>query len=186
MLRDTAIVDGAKARLIATGLASGNVHADYGLPTDDDVLPLVNVFVPADDGTPAGNAPRTGTTHLEHATTLVVEVFARANSARAVKAYLGQAAQGITQALLSDLDWATDANGPFIEGYGRVRRIYDQPPEGNHLLGRVQLQIDVLHAYRYEPDASGLPDLSGLTVSIDLDPDSDDAPVIGADIDLPD
>lgn len=180
---DEALVRDARARIIATGLADGNVHADFGEPTQDTPLPHVNVFVPVDDAAPDGDA-RTGIARYTHATQLIVEVIEKGNSVRAIKAYLAAVSEGLMQTLLSDVNWAALDGVPFIEGFGKVKRVYAIPPDGNHFIGRLQIQIEVLHRTSWEPDVSGLPDLSSLSVGIDMD-NGDDAPEVGAEIVIP-
>lgn len=183
MLTDDALVLGAQARLVAAGLAGGAVYADHGEPSQDDKLPYCNVFVGMDSAEPEGD-PRTGIARYEHKTVLVIEYIARANAIRALKALLGIVSEGILQQLLASREWATLDGEPFIEGFGSVKRVYDMPPEGNHLMGRVQIQIDVLHRSYWSEPTTSLVDLAAISVGFDLD-NGDDAPVIGATLTVP-
>jgi hypothetical protein len=183
MLIDEWIALGARAKLVAAGLCNGDVDVDRGEPTTDDALPRANIFIPLDTATPEGDG-RTGITRLEHKTTLVIEVTARGNTQRAVKAWLAAVAEVTMAVLLSDREWATDADGdPVIEGFGTVRRVYEFPPEGNHIVGRVQVQIEVLTRSHWTADPDALPNFAALNVGVDLTGDGEAD--LGATIPLP-
>lgn len=183
MLVDDAIALGAKARLLLTGLAGGNIDVDRGNPTTDAILPYVNIYVQGDTAAADGGA-RTSVAKFDHGIMLMIEMLARGNTQRAVKAGLALAGEGILDALLADHDWALLSGKRCIEGFGKLNRMYDFPADGNHLIGRLQLQIEVLHRTRWEPSTEGLPDLATISFGVDLD-NGDDTPPIGIIIDVP-
>lgn len=183
MLVDDAIVLGAKARLLLTGLAGGNIDVDRGNPTTDPILPYVNIYVQGDSAT-ADGGPRTGVAKFDHGIMLMIEMLARGNTQRAVKAGLAIASEGILDALLADRKWALLGGKECIEGFGKINRMYDFPADGNHLLGRLQVQIEVLHRTLWAPSTDDLPDLANISFGVDLD-NGDDTPPIGIIIDVP-
>lgn len=182
MLIDDAIVLGAQAKLIEAALCAGNVKADHGEPSKDDKLPYANVFISVDDAAPAGDA-RTGIVDLNHNVKLVVEVIQKHNTARALKTWLGLASEGIMQTLLPSLEWAVLSGQPFLEGVASVRRVYDLPPDGNHIVGRVQVQISLLARSDWAPDAESLSPFAILNAGVDMG--NGEPPVIAANISVP-
>lgn len=141
-------VEAVRAQLLAAGLCSGNVIKTPYTPSRDEQLPQARVFVGHDDGRPHGN-PRTGYVKLDHTSQLVVEIIAKGNTGVDLKAALCGYAELVMTSLMRDQSWG----GQVLEGIGGVRQIYDQPVEGNHVLGRVQVQIDALWRSEWIPGA---------------------------------
>lgn len=183
MLLDEAIVLGARDALIAAAIPALTVVADHGQPTQEERLPFCDVFVGQDEAAPDGDE-RTWVTRTRHRISLAVELTARGNSQREAKAWLAAAGEIVLDTLLSSREWAQRDGVPVIEGFAGVRRAYVAPPDGNHLLVKLQIEILVLARTRFAPDAASLPDFATLSLGIDMDT-GDDAPVIGATIDVP-
>lgn len=182
MLADVSIVEGARARLIALGLSEDIIKIDFGEPTQDDRLPMIDLFVVHDEATPRGD-PRHGITQLKHTIKLVVQIRVRGNTANDVKAELAVKGEAICNALLSSIEWATCNDEPIIEGFDGVSRVYQLPPKGSHIIGMLQLQIGVLISSSYEETTSNLADFETLGVRMDLDGDGEeDDPALGADV----
>lgn len=160
-----------RTRLVAVNVCGGNVDRERNEPSTMDDLPLVNVMTGGDTARPEGD-PRTGIPRFEHTTTMTVVAYDRADSGPALRTKLATHAQAIVTALLGDLAWTGDA----VEGIGGMRQVYEAPPDGNEIAGRVQVQIDLLLRSSWPP-ALPADDLATVGVGIDV-PDGTDAPGI--------
>lgn len=153
-------VSAVQARLIAVNCCGGLVEKNAGMPTDDLHLPFCSVFVAKDTGTPDGDS-RTGYPAFIHMTKLVVEITDKANDGPELKDKLAAHGELVLAALLSDLGWG----GTVLEGIGGIDQTYNQPPDGNHTTGAVQVQIDLQWRSAWPPLTSALPAFSGVTVT---------------------
>lgn len=166
------LVAAIAARLTAAGAA--NVHEERMTPCRDSELPAYNVFLSSDSGKAEGD-PRTGLPRFEHGARITVEVEDKVAGldGKALKHKLRLHAQAIQAALLTDLSWG----GDIVEGIASLGRVYDMPPEGASLIGRVQIQMEVLWRSSFAPDISGLTDFASLR--------ADTGGGIGADLVVP-
>ena len=183
MLIDEAIVLGARDAIAAAAIPGLTVAADHGQPTQEERLPFCDVFVGLDDAGPDGD-PRTGIVRLVNRVALAIEITARGNSQREAKAWLAAAGETVLTKLLTTREWALLASEPVIEGFGHVRRAYVAPPDGNHVLVKLQIEIQVLARSRFAPDAAALPDFATLSLGLDM-ANGDDDPQIGTTIVVP-
>lgn len=173
-----AMADRVRARLVAAGIAGGQVISSRSPPTRDGDCPAAQVYFGADKGARIGD-PRTGVVSLAHTSKLVVEVVDKADDdddqpGEILKEKLYDHAQAICAALLPDpFAWGGDS----FEGIDGVDQMYLAPPDGEVILGRVQVQIDVLWVSVWAPSTASLPDFQGATF------DAGDG--IGAEIDVP-
>lgn len=139
-----AFVEGIRAQIAALPAYAGkSVKKHRLMPTQEQlgnaVFPLVNVTWSSDDA-PARGGPRTGAPKFEHSTTLFVEVVDRDNDGPALRAKLSAHGDALMACLLNDLTWG----GQILEGIGHVNHQVDLPPDGNSLVGRLQIRFDVL------------------------------------------
>jgi len=173
-----AMADRVRDTLVAAGVAGGTVISARSPPTRDNQCPAAQVYFSNDKGRRIGN-DRTGPVSLTHSSTLVVEVVDKADDDVAqpgeiLKEKLYDHAQAICDALLRDpFVWGGDA----FEGIGSVDQMHLAPPDGEVILGRVQVQIEVLWVSEWAPSTASLPDFHGATF------DAGDG--IGAEIDVP-
>ncbi len=160
MLFLEALVESVRAQLAAAQLCGGAVTKNADTPTKDEKLPRADVFVAADDFRPDGDA-RTGYPTFVHTSKLVVEITDKGNGGPALKAKLCAHADQALAILLCDLRWW----GSIVEGVGGGAQTYNQPPEGLHTTGAVQLQLDVLWRSAWPPPTASLPNFN--TASVD-------------------
>jgi len=153
-------VAAVQARLIAVNCCAGRVEKNAGMPTDDATLPFADIFVAKDSAVPDGDS-RTGYPKFIHTTKLVVEITDKANDGPELKTKLATHGELVLAALLSDLRWGD----PVLEGIAGVDQTYNQPPDGNHTLGAVQIQIDLLWRSAWPPITSTLPSFAGVTIN---------------------
>lgn len=146
MLVYETIADAMRAQLHAAGVAGGNVERDRNEPTQDDALPWANVVVGADIARPDGDA-RTGIPTFIHTVTVSVVVYDKGASGLDLRGNLAAHAEAVLTSLLSDLAWW----GGYVEGIGALRQIYESPPDGNYIAGRVQVQLDLLLRSSWAP-----------------------------------
>lgn len=152
-------VEAVRVKLVAADVCDGNVVKSPNRPSKDKDLPQARVFVASDDAKPYGS-PRIGEMRFAHTTSLVVEVIDIANEGQDLKAKLCAYAQTLLSILLVDTSWG----GNVLEGVGGLRQVYDQPIEGNHVTGRVQVQLDLLWTSEWPLIPSGLADLTQVDV----------------------
>lgn len=154
------LVDAARARLVAAGLVGGNVVKHRDPPTRDAKLPLAGITYDNDTADADGD-PRTGTSDFTHKLTLVVDIIDTAGTGAALMTKLAQHGEHVMRALCIDpWNWS----GNVVEGIGGVRHITERSAEGAQIIYRRQVQVDVLYRSQWEPDASGLPDFTTLSV----------------------
>lgn len=139
------IADTTKARLIAAGVAGGNVERGRVPPADAELVPLALVYCRADQGRAAGD-PRVTQTELFHTTTLVVSIYAAANSGEQLEKDLGNLGQAVAAALFEDASYM----GNF-EGCDGVRSDTNVPDEGEGLIGQLVMEFDLLHQTFWQP-----------------------------------
>lgn len=139
------------ARLAAKGVAGGNVDANRSEPTRDEELPFCVVYIAGDKAEPDGDA-NMGVPDYVHVSQIVVEVIHKAASGPALKTALYTDAQRILDVLLSDHSWWQDQTADAdAEALGRFDVKYDTPPEGEMIVGRVQVALDVRHRTTWPP-----------------------------------
>lgn len=153
------LVEAVRAQLVADALCAGHVTKNNGEPTTDPTLPIADVFVATDDGRRDGDA-RAGFPQFVHTTKLVIEVTDKANSGPELKAKLCAHADLALQSLLCNLAWW----GTVVEGVDGIAQTYNQPGEGLHNTGAVQVQIDVLWRSAWPAPPAGLPDFTSASV----------------------
>lgn len=133
-------------QLAAAGVCGGNVEANRGLPTDEEVLPLAIVICTGDDMRPDG-AANTGIPRFVHTTTFAVTACDMDDGGDEVRARLAQHGQTILTSLLTDWTW----RGQHIEGVSSIRHIPNVPPEGASFVARMEIQIDVISRTDWTP-----------------------------------
>lgn len=154
-------VANARTRLLDAGLAGGNIISDNYRPSKDDELPVAHVSIGSDDGKSDGDPRVVGAIRLDHTTSLTVEVLDVGNDGFELKDKLNAHAETILSALLPNmLGWCVES-----EGLARVSTIYEAPPEGSQVTGRVMVSLDILSHTEWPFEPEDLPDLT--TVSID-------------------
>lgn len=135
-----------RQQLIAASIAGGNVDKDRNEPTGSLDLPSIQVAIGPDIAIAEGD-PRTGIPRFEHKSTLTVVAYDHADSGPQLRAKLAAHAEAIMTCLLGDLAWQQDA----VEGIAGLRQVYEAPPDGNEIAGRVQVQFDVLLRTHWPP-----------------------------------
>jgi len=164
------LAEAARARLVATGFAGGNVELHRDPPTKDEGLPIASVTYEHDSAAADGD-PRTGTSDFVHKLTLVIDVIDTAATGRALMAKLAQHSEHVMRALCVDpWNWS----GDVVEGIAGVRQLTDKSPEGATIAYRRQVQVDVLYRSQWEPSTDGLSDFTSVSI------DAGDG--IGADV----
>lgn len=161
-----AFVSSIAQRLIALNFCGGSVTESRMTPSQDEQLPTADVFVSGDEASPAGDA-RAGVPHFIHRTQLTVQVTDQGNTGKALKAKLETHARIVMGVVLKDPTLRVTLEQQLgLEGIGRVSRVYDQPPEGRQMTARVQVQFELLHRSRWDPDTDALPDLETVSVIV--------------------
>jgi hypothetical protein len=173
---------GIRDKLIAAGLAGGNVERDRSMPTRRDGLPMCLIAV-VDDKAVADTDPRAGIPRFRHECELVIEHRDEADSGPALRQKLYAAGQLILGAVLSDLSWSGTIDGVDpLEGVSRVDVAYDLPPDGESEMGRVVVTLRLLHATAWAPATAGLDNFATTSIGVDT---GGEAPEIGATIPVP-
>ncbi len=138
-------------RLIAAEVAGGNILIERNEPSRDEDLPVGVVYVTDDKMQPDG-PPNQGVPDFVHTTTIVVEIIDKAASGPALKSTLFAHAQLVLDTLLPDHTWWQDrTDDADAESIDRVDVKYDTPPEGELIVGRLQVHIDLKHRTTWPP-----------------------------------
>lgn len=176
MLDFESIAQAIRNQLVAANLCGGNVERERNEPGTDDDLPYALINVGMDDAKPDGDE-RTGIPRFVHTVTIVVACYDKADTGLALKTALATHAGAVYASLFGNLAW----QGGLVEGISGARQIYETPPEGNHLSGRVQVQLDIKLRSSWPP-ALPADDLATVGVGLDV---PDGTPQPGITIDVP-
>lgn len=132
--------------LIAADIAGGNVERDRDAPTRRLDFPICLIAVVDDKATADGDA-RTGFPRFQHTTELVIAYQDEADNGPALRQTLYAACEAILAKLLPDLSWGgVDGNGiELLEGISRIDTGYNLPPEGEAVMGAVEIKLHLLH-----------------------------------------
>lgn len=162
MLKHATWITNARTRMIAANVAGGDIDKDRETPGEDSDFPYAIIAIGNDTAKPDGD-PRTGVVDFVHETVLAVQVVDAANTGTELKAKLAAESEKVMAALCPGiLDWAVNA-----EGIDSVHIIYEMPPEGADIVGRVMIAFTLLSRSHWplpDADAAALPNLT--TVSI--------------------
>lgn len=155
-----------RVALTAAGVAGGNVEKDRDRPTKASDLPICLIAVVKDTAQADGD-PRHGSPSFAHTTELVVGVQDRAATGPELRQNLYAVAELVCESLLTDLNaWGgVDGDGvEYLEGIARVDTSYNLPPEGQDVMGAVEIKFHLLHrtlwAQRLPADAGDLATVS--------------------------
>jgi hypothetical protein len=171
---------GIRDKLIAAGLAGGNVERDRSMPTRGPTLPICLIAV-VDDKAVADRDPRAGIPRFKNECELVIEHRDDADTGPALRQKLYAASQLILGTVLADLSWSGTVDGiDPLEGVARVDVAYDIPPDGEAEMGRVVVTLRLLHATSWSPVATD--DFALASIGVDT---GGDAPEIGATFPVP-
>lgn len=132
--------------LIAAGIADGNVERDRDAPTRRVDFPICLIAV-VDDKAQADGDARSGFPRFQHTTELVVAYQDEADNGPALRQKLYTACEAILAKMLTDLAWGgVDGDGiELLEGISRIDTAYNLPPEGEAVLGAVEIKLHLLH-----------------------------------------
>lgn len=161
MLKHTTWITNARTRLIAIGLAAGDVRADDEMPGTDAELPYALVAIGGDVARPDGE-PRTGYPKFKHETTLAVMAVDHANTGAELKTKLAQHSEKIFAALCSDIDGWTAG---LLEGIDQITTTYELPPKGEENIGRVIVAFQLLSRSHWPSADEDLSDLADVRVT---------------------